>query len=128
VTSSAGAASSREPVVTLSPEQRVRLLRAKLVALVRDHTGHEAEPTEVGTSVGLVADGHAGVLIEDGHPGALAGALLWADRQRATHLTVYVDTGAEQVADFGAPQATVRVRVQQISDTVGRGAAREAIL
>lgn len=114
MTSSAGAASSREPVVTLSPEQRVRLLRAKLVALVRDHTGREAEPTEVGTSVGLVADGHAGVLIEDGHPGALAGALLWADRQRATHLTVYVDTGAEQVArwagyfEFGDGPVEVR--------------------
>ncbi len=37
-------------------------------------------------------------------------------------------TAAEQTADFGAPQATVRIRVQQISDTVGRGAAREAIL
>jgi hypothetical protein len=37
-------------------------------------------------------------------------------------------TAAEQVTDFGAPQAAVRVRVQQISDTVGRGAAREAIL
>ncbi len=37
-------------------------------------------------------------------------------------------TAAEQTADFGALPATVRVRVQQISDTVGRGAAREAIL
>lgn len=37
-------------------------------------------------------------------------------------------TAAEQTADFGAPQAAVRVRIQQISDTVGRGAAREAIL
>jgi hypothetical protein len=37
-------------------------------------------------------------------------------------------TTAEQVADFGAPQSTIRIRVQQISDTVGRGIAREAIL
>lgn len=37
-------------------------------------------------------------------------------------------TAAEQTADFGAPQAAVRVRIQQISDTVGRGAARETIL
>lgn len=37
-------------------------------------------------------------------------------------------TAAEQVADFGAPQAAIRMRVQQISDTVGRGTAREAIL
>jgi hypothetical protein len=37
-------------------------------------------------------------------------------------------TAAGQAADFGAPQAAIRVRIQQISDTVGRGAAREAIL
>jgi hypothetical protein len=37
-------------------------------------------------------------------------------------------TAAEQIADFGAPQSTIRIRVQQISDTVGRGIAREAIL
>ncbi|WP_372624650.1 hypothetical protein [Falsiroseomonas sp.] len=37
-------------------------------------------------------------------------------------------TATEQAADFGAPQASVRVRVRQISDTIGRGAAREAIL
>jgi hypothetical protein len=37
-------------------------------------------------------------------------------------------TAAEQSADFGAPQSTIRVRVHQISDTVGRGIAREAIL
>ncbi len=37
-------------------------------------------------------------------------------------------TAAEQAADFGVPRATVRVRIQQISDTVGRGAARQAIL
>ncbi|WP_372623821.1 phage tail protein [Falsiroseomonas sp.] len=36
-------------------------------------------------------------------------------------------TAPEQAADFGAPQVSVRVRVQQISDTIGRGAAREAI-
>jgi hypothetical protein len=33
-----------------------------------------------------------------------------------------------QIADLGALPATIRVRVQQISDTVGRGIAREAIL
>ncbi len=37
-------------------------------------------------------------------------------------------TAAEQTADFGAPQSAICIRVQQISDTVGRGIAREAIL
>jgi len=35
---------------------------------------------------------------------------------------------AEQVADFGAPQPSVTVRVQQISAVVGRGTPREAVI
>ena len=35
-------------------------------------------------------------------------------------------TAAEQVADFGAPQVSVTVRVHQLSATYGRGAAAEA--
>jgi hypothetical protein len=37
-------------------------------------------------------------------------------------------TAADQLADFGAPQSAIRIRVQQISDAVGLGTAREAIL
>lgn len=39
-----------------------------------------------------------------------------------------VYTAAEQIADFGALQASVRVRVVQLSETVGRGIMRSAIL
>lgn len=49
-------------------------------------------------------------------------------RTIAVTSTTVTYTAAEQTADFGAPPATVRVRIQQTSDTVGRGAAREAIL
>jgi hypothetical protein len=35
---------------------------------------------------------------------------------------------ADELADFGAPQATLSVRVAQLSATVGRGFATEAVL
>jgi hypothetical protein len=37
-------------------------------------------------------------------------------------------TAAEQTADFGSPQSSIRVRVYQISETVGRGIPREIVL
>jgi hypothetical protein len=37
-------------------------------------------------------------------------------------------TAAQQTADFGAPQAAVTVRVHQLSQTYGRGAATEAVV
>jgi len=35
---------------------------------------------------------------------------------------------ADELSDFGAPQASLHVRVTQLSATVGRGIAAEAIL
>ncbi len=49
-------------------------------------------------------------------------------RTLTTNSAIATYTAVEQTADFGAPQSTIRIRVQQISDTVGRGIAREAIL
>jgi hypothetical protein len=37
-------------------------------------------------------------------------------------------TAAEQTTDFGSPQGSIRVRVFQISETVGRGIMRSATL
>jgi hypothetical protein len=37
-------------------------------------------------------------------------------------------TAAEQTTDFGSPQSSIRVRVFQISETVGRGIMRSATL
>lgn len=34
----------------------------------------------------------------------------------------------EQTVDFGAPRSSIAVRIYQISATVGRGAAAEAVL
>lgn len=80
--------------MTLSPEQRSRLLRAKLAALVRDLGGPEGEPTDLGASAAVVAQGRAAVLIEQGSAAGLSGALLWAARQGAVELTVFVDDAA----------------------------------
>ena len=80
--------------MTLSPEQRARLLRTKLAALVRDLGGPEGEPTDLGASAAVVAQGRAAVLIEQGSAAGLSGALLWAARQGAVELTVFVDDAA----------------------------------
>jgi hypothetical protein len=49
-------------------------------------------------------------------------------RTISTTSPVATYSAADQIADFGAPQSTICIRVQQISDTVGRGIAREAVL
>lgn len=84
--------------MTLSPERRARLLRTKLVALTRDAGLPVGEPTDVGTSAALVADGSAAVLVDRGSAAALAGALLWATRQDASSLAVFVDDDAAELA------------------------------
>lgn len=98
MTRPAAAAPPREPDVTIDAEQRARLLGTKLAALVRDHSGDRAAPVEFGSSVAAVVDGRASVLVEEGSAAALAGSLLWALRQRADHLTLFVDAGAGVVA------------------------------
>jgi hypothetical protein len=35
---------------------------------------------------------------------------------------------ADEIADFGAPQASLHIRVAQLSATVGRGFSAEAVL
>ncbi len=80
--------------MTLRPEQRARLLRTKLAALVRDAGGPGGEPVDLGASAAVVAQGCASVLIERGSASGLGGALLWSSRQHADELTVFVDDAA----------------------------------
>jgi hypothetical protein len=80
--------------MTLGPEQRARLLRTKLAALVRDAGGPGGEPVDLGASAAVVAQGCASVLIERGSASGLGGALLWSSRQHADELTVFVDDAA----------------------------------
>lgn len=49
-------------------------------------------------------------------------------RSIATSAPQALYAAADELADFGAPQATLHLRVMQMSDAVGAGAAAEAIL
>ena len=56
----------------------------------------------------------------------MTGAIVKRTIVAATTTALY--TSAQQVADFGSPQASISVRIQQMSALYGRGAARVAIL
>jgi hypothetical protein len=49
-------------------------------------------------------------------------------RTLVTNTTGVTYSAAQQIADFGAPQASVRVRIAQVSATFGRGSPREAVV
>lgn len=89
--------------MTVDAEQRSRLLRMKLAALVRElEVDVSAEPVSVGAITAVVADGHVLALAEVGGPAVLASALVWANRQGATALTLFVDDLAEDVARWAS--------------------------
>ena len=56
----------------------------------------------------------------------LSGSIVVRTIATATPGALY--TAADQTADFGAPQASVTVRVHQMSAVLGRGAPREAVI
>lgn len=85
--------------MTLSAEQRARLLQAKLAALVRDHWG-EGE-LELGPFPGgaVGSRGNVGwVLAEDRGDRSLGGSLAWAKRKGIEELHVLAVTGAATLA------------------------------
>ena len=100
--------------MSLDADQRARLLVAKLAALVRTERGLESEPTATGSVVAASADGTAFVLLEDGSPGGLGGALLWASRRDAEALVLFVDSDAGRLARlatyFDTPTLPIQVR------------------
>jgi hypothetical protein len=49
-------------------------------------------------------------------------------RTLSTNAASVVYTAADQTADFGAPQASVHVRVTQMSAALGRGTPRDAVI
>ncbi len=100
--------------MSLDADQRARLLVAKLAALVRAERGLQCEPTATGSVVAATADGTAFVLLEDGSPGGLGGALLWASRSDAEALVLFVDSDAGRLARlatyFDTPTLPIQVR------------------
>ena len=89
--------------MTVDAEQRSRLLRAKLGALVRAQgVLLRAESVGVGAITAVMVDGHAFALAEEGTPAAVSSALVWAGRQAAHDLTLFVDDHAEDVARWAS--------------------------
>ncbi len=93
----------------LAPEQRSRLVGAKLAAIVATHSGARPDPvTFPGAAAALVDDG-AWVLLDDDPAASLGVALAWAQRHTATRLDVVADTGtgvlARQAGAFSLPNA-----------------------
>lgn len=96
-------------------ERRSGLLALKLAALVRDHTGSEADlvPGTYGGGAGLCRDGVAWVLADDRPERSLGPALAWASVQGATSLELVAEvaTGvlARRAAQFADPPMVWRV-------------------
>lgn len=82
----------------LSDEQRARLLRVKLAGLVRDLTGLDSEPGDLGAACAVTQDGTAYVLTDAPSPAALAGAIAWGLRQDAGRVVLFVDDLAGPLA------------------------------
>jgi hypothetical protein len=93
----------------LAPEQRGRLVGAKLAALVAAHSGERPDPVTFPGGAAAVVGTGAWVLL-DADPEASRGvALAWAQRHAATRLDVVADTGtgvlARQAGAFALPIA-----------------------
>jgi hypothetical protein len=112
--------------MSLGPEQRARLLRAKLEALVRDDLGLDGEAFESGASAAMVVvDGTAAALLDDPAPATFAGAVLLAARRDVDRLVVYADDRTDVLARWAA-YFELRgggVDVRRVAD----GAAVEAV-
>jgi hypothetical protein len=97
----------------MSDEQRARLLRVQLAALVRDLTGAAVEPASIGANAAVVHDGAAYVLSQVADAATLAGALAWTLRQDATSLVLLTDDLGGDVARMAA-HFTLPVQVRSI--------------
>ncbi|MCU0267386.1 MAG: hypothetical protein MUF83_01935 [Acidimicrobiales bacterium] len=104
----------------LDPDQRSRLLAAKLRALVESRVGvvAGARPVAFPGGAALVSGDTAWVLIEDRPQRALGPALAWAAQQGATRLHVLVDDAG--VAAALARRAATFTRAPDVWAVVGR--------
>lgn len=94
----------------LAPEQRSRLVGAKLAALVAAHTGQRPSPVTFPDGAAALAGTEAWVLLDQDPPGALGVALAWAQRHDATRLNVVADSGTGVLArQAGAFSLDMRV-------------------
>lgn len=112
--------------MSLGPEQRARLLRAKLEALVRDDLDLVGDAFESGASAAMVVvGGTAAALLDDPAPAPFAGAVLLAARRELDRLVVYADDHADVLARWAGyfELSGGAVEVRRVAD----GAAVEAV-
>ena len=90
--------------MAVSEDRRRALRAAALVGLLRSVDGTGPDPSTVlaagPVAAAVLIGDRAEVLIESGAPGVVAGALLWADRQGADRLRLFVDA----TTSGGAPE------------------------
>jgi hypothetical protein len=108
---------------SLDPDQRARLVGAKLTALVDQHWGpppssltgdREAVPFAGGAA--LLDEQHAWILIDDESPRGLGAALAWGDRHDRRHIVVLAGATAGELAR----QATCFDRSIEVFSIEGR--------
>ncbi len=99
--------------MVLSDEQRARLLRAQLGALVRGLTGADLEAVSVGVNAAASDEAKAFVLSNTADAATLAGSIAWALRQGASTLTLFTDDLAGDVARM-AGYFSVPVEVRSV--------------
>ena len=85
-----------DPTPEVDPDPRAGLLRLKLAALVRGHTGTEVVLAEESTRAVAIVDGEGWFLADDLGRRGLGPALAWARQAGVARLHVIVDetTGA----------------------------------
>ena len=103
----------------MDPQQRSRLLAAKLAALVGAPAAADGADGSFGGGAALVHEGRAWVLLEQPAGRGLGAALAWALRREASGLVLLADTGAgalaRRAAGFTYP---IEVRHVEGRDTV----------
>ena len=118
--------------VTLAAARRgLTCLRPVHIAGSRDAGGSDVtlawvRQTRTGGDAWEPAEVPLGEAAEAYQVAILDGATVVRTLSAATPAAVYLE--ADQIADFGAPPSTIRVRVSQVSPTEGPGLAAESIL
>ncbi|MBS1838024.1 MAG: hypothetical protein JST64_10045, partial [Actinobacteria bacterium] len=108
----------------LSDDQRARLRRAQLAALVRALTGASLEAVSLGANAVTIDGATAFVLSEVAAPASLAGAVAWTLRQGASELVLFTDDlGGDLARMAGWFDLSVQVRSVQGSGSVAVPAA-----
>jgi len=115
--------------VAVGDEQRQALRAAKLAALIRAAGESDVDVAAIepagGSASAVVVGPVAHLLTEQAGPGAVSGALLWADRRGVSAVRLYVDDLAGDVARWAA-LFDADVEVRQVTGATSVAATAES--